>query len=147
MLNSLEMLKTHPRKPAANIDLIGECIQATIETAQTCLDCADACLGEEDVQDLIRCIRFNQDCADICAATGQIASRQTEPSADILSAQLQACITACKVCGEECNRHASKHEHCRICAESCSRCGSACDRLLSTFAFRPAGASPFLSTC
>lgn len=147
MQPSLEMLKTHPRKPEVNIDLIGECIQSTFECAQTCLDCADACLGEQDIQNLIRCIRYNQDCADICASTSSIVSRQTEPSVDIVSSQLNACITACKVCGDECEKHASKHEHCRICAESCHRCASACDRLLSTFQVQPAGASPYLSTC
>lgn len=96
---SMEMLKTHPRGPRVNIDVISECIQACYECARTCTDCADACLGEEDLQKLVRCIRLDQDCADICETTGRIMSRQTEPAADILKSQLETCITACRICG------------------------------------------------
>jgi hypothetical protein len=39
---------------------------------------------------------------------------------------LETCALACRLCGEECERHAGKHEHCRICAESCRRCEQAC---------------------
>jgi hypothetical protein len=41
---------------------------------------------------------------------------------------LQACALACNVCGEECEKHASKHEHCRMCADACRRCEDACNR-------------------
>jgi hypothetical protein len=41
--------------------------------------CADACLGEEKVEMLRRCIRLNLDCADVCNATGRMLSRQQEP--------------------------------------------------------------------
>lgn len=147
MQPSLEMLKTHPRKPEVHMDLIGNCIQQTFDCSQACLDCADACLGEQDVQNLIRCIRLNQDCADVCKATGQIVSRQTEPSVDILRAQLGSCITACRECAAECDKHAAMYEHCRICAQACRSCEQACDSLLSTIEMKPSGASPFLSTC
>ena len=36
--------------------------------AQVCTACADACLGEDDVGELTRCIRLDLDCADLCAA-------------------------------------------------------------------------------
>ena len=36
------------------------------------------------------------------------------------------CGLACLACGEECQKHAHMHEHCRICAESCMRCAQAC---------------------
>ena len=46
---------------------------------------------------------------------------------------LEACATACRLCGEECERHASKHEHCRVCAESCRQCEKVCQAALKTF--------------
>ena len=38
---------------------------------------------------------------------------------------------ACRACGQECQKHASQHEHCRICAESCMRCADACREALA----------------
>ena len=61
----------------------------------------------------------------------QIAARQTETDRDLLRAQLQACATACRICAEECQRHAGKHEHCRLCAESCRLCERACNDLIA----------------
>jgi hypothetical protein len=51
----------------------------------------------------------------------------------VLQAQLRACATACRACGDECARHAEgmNMEHCRVCAEACRRCEAACERLLT----------------
>ena len=125
------MLQTHPRPSGIDPEALAECIDASFTCAQVCTACADACLGEPDVQTLVRCIRLNLDCADACGTTGRMLSRQTEPDIGLLRAQLQACLEACRVCGAECEKHAGHHEHCRVCAESCRRCEAACERLLS----------------
>ncbi len=126
-----EMLKTHPQKQQVDPSVLRECIEACFDCAQTCTACADACLGEQQhLQMLVRCIRLNLDCADICETTGKLVSRQTEPDWAMIRAQLEACATACRSCGAECQRHADMHEHCRVCAEACRRCVQACERLL-----------------
>jgi hypothetical protein len=66
----------------------------------------------------------------VCDTTGRLISRQENP--DLARAILQACVLACQLCGEECERHAAMGmQHCRICAESCHRCEQACQRLLT----------------
>lgn len=100
--------------------------------AQTCTSCADACLAEEMVAQLRQCIRLNLDCADVCDAFATLGSRRTGSNEEVIRKLLDACITACRVCGEECQRHASKHEHCRVCADSCRRCETACQSALRT---------------
>jgi hypothetical protein len=128
-----QMLETHPRQPAVGREVLLECIEACFGCAQACTSCADACLGEEDhLAHLVRCIRLNLDCADVCEATGRLLLRQTEPDWAVIRAQLEACVVACRSCGEECRRHAESMgmEHCRVCAESCRRCADACERLL-----------------
>lgn len=128
-----EMVKTHPHRQEAgriDMDALTACIQECFDCSQTCTACADACLGEEDISQLTRCIRLNLDCADICLITGQVLSRQTEPDWNLLRMQVEACMTVCRTCGEECRRHAGHHEHCRVCAESCRSCEDACNRVL-----------------
>jgi hypothetical protein len=132
MTHIQEMLSTHPQK-INNVDreLLTSTINAIFTCAQTCEACADACLGESDVQSLVHCIRTDRDCADVCYTTGAMLVRQTSPDWNLVRAQLQACVTACDVCAAECESHASHHEHCRICAEKCRNCEDACKKLLT----------------
>ena len=48
---------------------------------------------------------------------------------------VEACLEACRTCGEECERHAHHHEHCRVCAEACHRCEQACQDALAALPF------------
>lgn len=132
MGTAASMLKSYP-KNVGDIDtgVLAACIEACTDCAQTCTACADACLAEDTVADLTTCIRTDLDCADLCAATARILSRQTGNNATVTKAVLEACATACQVCGDECDRHSSHHEHCRICAEACRHCEQACRDLLA----------------
>lgn len=124
------MLRLHPAGPPADLSKLVECITACFDCEQTCIACADACLAEKIVIELIRCIRLNQDCANLCEATGKLLSRQTFTDASLRQATLQACILACRVCGEECTRLAPRMKHCGVTAEACKRCESACQAML-----------------
>lgn len=131
MNRAAEMLNTHPRATHIGVQVLARCIDECFDCAQTCASCADACLGEENVAELIRCIRLNEDCKTACMPTGEMLSRQTEAEWGVLRAQLEACRQACGACGVECEKHAGHMEHCRVCAESCRSCEKACDELLA----------------
>jgi hypothetical protein len=126
-----EIISVHPRPSSVDRDLLLDCIEACYDCVATCTSCADADLGESDVQEMVRCVRLCLDCADLCAATGRIVTRQTEPDVGLIGATLEGCLVACRVCAAECDRHAEHHEHCRICAEVCRRCERACADLLA----------------
>jgi hypothetical protein len=126
------MLETYPRDYNVDTDTLVTCIEACLACANACTQCADACLAEEKVTELVKCIRINNDCADVCASTGRILSRQTEYDANVTRAALESCIAVCKACGDECDHHAGMGmEHCRVCAEACRRCEQACEKLLA----------------
>lgn len=125
------MLDTYPRDFNLDAGILAATIDALSDCAQACTACADDCLSEEMVAELTKCIRLNLDCADVCTATLQVVSRQTDYDANVTRSVLQACITVCKSCGDECGRHAQMHEHCRVCAEACRRCEQACNDLLA----------------
>lgn len=125
------MLDTYPRDFNLDAGILAATIDALSDCAQACTACADDCLSEEMVAELTKCIRLNLDCADVCTATLRVVSRQTDYDANVTRSVLQACITVCKSCGDECGRHAQMHEHCRVCAEACRRCEQACNDLLA----------------
>ncbi|MBI5443222.1 MAG: four-helix bundle copper-binding protein [Deltaproteobacteria bacterium] len=127
-----KMIETHPRKPAKDLDAIVSCVEECFRCADTCTVCADACLGEpEMLSKLVRCIRLNLDCSEVCATTGRLLAVQTERDPELTRAQLQACAAACRICAAECEKHAAMHEHCRVCAEECRRCEESCKKVLA----------------
>jgi hypothetical protein len=129
MQHTSEMIQTHPYESILSSDELAACIAACFDCEQSCTACADACLGEAAVAELVRCIRLNADCADVCNTTGRMLSRQTESEPQVIRAQLEACIAACDACATECERHAELHQHCRICGEACRTCEESCRKL------------------
>jgi hypothetical protein len=131
-MQTTAMMETYPASINLDRRLLARVVDVAVECAQACTSCADACLSEEMVADLRTCIRTNLDCADICETTARVLSRHTGYDANITRAQLEACIAACRSCGDECEQHAGMHEHCRVCAEACRACEAACQELLAT---------------
>jgi Polyketide cyclase / dehydrase and lipid transport len=131
MSHAQQILETHPRTLRVEIGVLAACIDWCFDCAQSCTACADADLGEPDVETLIACISLCRSCSDICTSTGKVLSRQTEFVPELAHIVIQACIEACRRCGDECERHARHHEHCRVCAETCRRCEQACKDALA----------------
>jgi hypothetical protein len=131
-MHTEQMIATHPDVRGNVNQALLRAINEAYACAQACTSCADACLAEKMVAELRQCIRLNLDCADVCLATATIANRRTGSNEEVIRQMLDACVTACGLCGEECARHGSKHEHCRICAEACRRCADACQEARRT---------------
>lgn len=126
---TMPMIETYPQSIDLDHATLAATIDALIACSEACTACADACLGEDGVAGLTKCIRTDTDCADICGTTARVLSRHTGYDANITRSLVQACVTACRACGDECASH--EHEHCRICAQACRDCEQACGRLLA----------------
>ena len=103
------------------------CIDACNECALECEHCATACLNEQDVKVLARCIALDLECAEICRTATILMSRGSERAAEFCL----LCADACEECAQECERH-QHMEHCRRCAEACRRCAAECRRMASS---------------
>jgi hypothetical protein len=126
-----QMLDTYPKSFNLDADLLAGALDALSDCAQACTACADACLSEDNVADLTKCIRLDLDCADVCEVTLRVLSRQTAYDANVTRALVQACMQSCKSCGDECQQHGEHGmQHCQVCAEACRRCEQVCTQLL-----------------
>lgn len=130
-----QMLKTHPQQSTMSTREILDCLEACMECQEICNACADACVGEENVSTLSRCIRLNNDCADICEMAGRILSRQNSTDWDLVESVLSNVILASNLCADECEKHEGHHEHCRICAEVCRNCAEVCHGMIEKIVF------------
>jgi hypothetical protein len=130
MSYSRRMLDTYRTLVPLEADVVAAAIEALHDCAQACTADVDADLSEANLADMVKCIRLCLQCVDLCNATAGVMSRPAEHDAAVTRPLLQACVASCRLCGDECERHAPMHEHCRICAEACRRCERACQQLL-----------------
>jgi Domain of Unknown Function (DUF326) len=125
-----QLLATYPGGTGVDADVLAAAIDALSGCTQACVADVDADLSEQNLAEMVTCIRLCLDCADVCTATLGVTSRQASYDADVARPLLQACVAICKSCGDECERHARHMAHCRVCAEACRRCEQACRELL-----------------
>jgi hypothetical protein len=125
-----QLLDTYPGTLTADAGVLAATFDALSDCAQACAADADADLAEQNLAEMVRCIRLCLDCTDVCTATLGVVSRQTAYDPTITRPLLEACIATCKSCGDECARHAPHYEHCRVCEQACRRCEQACRELL-----------------
>jgi len=126
-----QLLDTYPATTGVDVGVLAAAIDALSDCAQACIADVDADLSEQNLTEMVTCIRLCLDCADVCTATIAVTSRQASYDASVTRPLLQACVAICKSCGDECERHAQMHEHCRVCEQACRRCEQACRELLA----------------
>jgi hypothetical protein len=131
MSYAMQLLDSYPGTFNLDAGLLASTIDALTDCAQACTADADDDLSEPNVAEMVKCIRLCLDCADICSTTAGVTSRQTDYDATVTRPLLEACVAACKSCGDECEQHAMMHAHCRVCAQACRRCEQACRDLLA----------------
>lgn len=101
------------------------CLAACQACAVACDACAQACLSEQDVSNMIDCIRLDRDCAKICYVAVSFMASGSAHAADVC----QLCAHLCEACATECEKHAHHMDHCRQCAEACRQCAEACRQM------------------
>lgn len=100
-------------------------LAALHKCADECNHCATACLQEQDVKMLAKCISLDIDCAQICNVAASLLARGSKHAQHLL----KECVEICTACADECAKHAENGmEHCRNCAEACRACAEACSK-------------------
>ena len=97
-----------------------ECVELCNEAVEVCEWCADACLGDPDMEE---CARRCRDVADIASLHARFMARDSRYS-DHLA---ELCAEACEACAEECRKHDA--DHCRACADVLPDCAESCRKL------------------
>jgi hypothetical protein len=136
MIETLQVLDASPASLEVGAKELATAIEACLTCVQACTVCADSDLVEEDLGALRTCIALNLVCADICDTTARVLSRPAQWDHPTVHLLLEACVRACRVCEQECARHAAHHRHCAVCAEACRECIEACTVLLIADVFQ-----------
>lgn len=103
---------------------IDSCIAACSACVIACLQCLNNCLSEGDLKKMARCLKLNQDCANVSLLTMQALAGDSEFAKEIC----KLCEDICNACAEECEKH-SHTDHCKKCAEACRQCAEECRKM------------------
>lgn len=93
--------------------------------AAACDNCLDACLDEDNLKMMVKCIRLDRDCAKICMLTHSFVASNSAHAKHVA----KECQEICRLCGEECAKHET--DHCKECAKACKECEDACRAFLA----------------
>ncbi len=99
-----QLLDTYPGTLYADAGVLTAAIDALSDCAQACIADADADLSEQNLAEMVTCIRLCLDCADVCTATAAVTSRQTAYDATITRPLLEACRNRKPCCRERINQ-------------------------------------------
>ena len=99
------------------------CIKACLDCATVCDHCFGACLSEQQVQMMARCIQLDRECSEVCRLAAAMMANGSESA----GAVCKLCAEVCRKCGEECAKHDA--EHCQQCAKTCMNCAEECSRM------------------
>ncbi len=99
------------------------CIEACYACAASCDHCSTACLQEDHVKMMARCIQLDIDCAAMCRLAAAAMARGSELAPQICA----LCAEICEACADECGKH--EHDHCQECASACRRCADECRKM------------------
>ena len=97
-----------------------EFLEKLARCAAACESCMDACLSEDDIKMMVKCIRTDRDCAKICHITASFVASNSPHAAHLA----KECEEICRACAEECEKH--DMDHCQACAKACRECEQAC---------------------
>ena len=97
------------------------CIDICLECAAACNRCLTACLNENEVDNLSKCIQLDMECSAICRTAAQFMNLRS----NYTNAICQLCAEICSACAEESSKY-DHMDHCRECAEICYRCAEEC---------------------
>jgi hypothetical protein len=129
-----QILDTYKFDSRVDRGILGDTIDALNDCIQACIVDTDADLSEHDLADMVKCVRLCLHCTDICTAAAAVLSRPAEFDARVVRPLLESCVVICGSCGDECERHARTHAHCRVCETACRQCEEACGKFLGAIA-------------
>ena len=118
-----QLLDAYPGTLNADAGVLAATIDALSDCAQACIADADDDLREQNLAEMVTCIRLCWDCADVCTATLGVVTRQTARDASVTKPLLEAAKPPARSAGDECLRHAHHHEPAVSASGPAGRCG------------------------
>jgi hypothetical protein len=105
-----------------------------MDALSTCEEAVTACsagmVAAQDIDRMRESVLRDLDCSEVVATTRRLLTRATADDSTLITAQLEACLIACRRSEEQCKLTAEMHEHCRLCTAATHEAAEACSQAL-----------------
>ncbi|HUB38832.1 MAG TPA: four-helix bundle copper-binding protein [Streptosporangiaceae bacterium] len=105
-----------------------------MDALSSCEEAVTACsagmVAAQDIDRTRASVLRDLDCSDVVATTRRMLTRATADDITLVTAQLEACLIACRRSEEQCKLTAEDHEHCRLCTTATHEAAEACGQAL-----------------
>jgi hypothetical protein len=125
-----ELIDSLSAHPALDSETIAHVVDALSACEEAVTACAAGMLAAQDLDRMRASVLRDMDCGDVVATTRRLLIRATADHNTLISAQLEACLIACRRSEEQCKLTAEEHEHCRLCTAATHEAAEACSRVL-----------------
>jgi hypothetical protein len=105
------------------VDALSGCEEAVIA-------CSAGMMAEQDIDRMRASVLRDLECSEVVATTRRLLTRATADDSTLITAQLEACLIACRRSEQQCKLTAAEHEHCRLCTAATHRAAEACRQAL-----------------
>jgi hypothetical protein len=124
----MSMMSADTMGMSMDMKLMQDCMEACAAAEQAATMCADAGSGDNMGKMMSMCATT----ADMANTMMRMMMRPMGFDAGSMMAMLEATMTMCRACADECMMHADMSDHCRMCAEVCMNCAMACEALMGS---------------
>jgi hypothetical protein len=125
-----ELIESLPVHAAFDSGTLAHVVDALSGCEEAVIACSAGMVAEQDIDRMRASVLRDLDCSEVAATTRRLLTRATADDSTLITAQLEACLIACRRSEEQCKLTAAQHEHCRLCTAATHRAAEACRQAL-----------------
>lgn len=128
---AMQMMESHQKDmPVQGMDMkmMQECIEACSASEQAATMCASTVTGDG----MSMCMNMCMNTADMTNTMMRMMMRPAGMHRESMMAMLQATMTQCTACADECMTMKDMHPDCAMCAEACRQTAMACQKMMDS---------------
>ncbi|MDN3292982.1 Rho termination factor N-terminal domain-containing protein [Streptomyces ficellus] len=127
-----KLLDAYPAETGLPPKLLSQAADKLYECAGACLASADAAAAEQDPEKIamsMKCVRIQNDCADLCTVAARVLIRQTGYDAPTSMAVIEATRTVLRASREACEELGDA-KYCALSAKACRETEKLLDKVM-----------------
>jgi hypothetical protein len=125
-----ELIESLAGHAAFDSGTLAHVVEALSGCEEAVIACSAGMVAEQDIDRMRASVLRDLECGEVVATTRRLLTRATADDSTLITAQLEACLIACRRSEQQCKLTAAEHEHCRLCTAATHRAAEACRQAL-----------------
>jgi hypothetical protein len=125
-----ELIDSLARHAVLDSETLAHVVDALSSCEEAVIACSAGMVAAQDIDRMRASVLRDMECSEVVATTRRLLTQATADDSTLITAQLEACLIACRRSEEQCKLTAEEHEHCQLCTAAAHHAAEACRRAL-----------------